>query len=554
MINRILRLIHTLRYLKPGQLAFFILRRKFPPKPVSYEGVPRLSNGLSLLSPAPVEGTYIGEHRFCFLNVERDLGTDMIWSPSDVPRLWRYNLHYFDYLRDDACSKDHGLGLITSWIDRNPQGSEPGWEPFTASLRIVNWVFFLHRNPLAVNDKVLASLYEQVLWLEKNDERHILANHYFENLKALSFAGCFFEGADAQRWRRKGLLGVKEQLEEQTLSDSGHYERTPQYHALMLENYLDLLNLVRGSEGKQKELSEDSILGYCQRALVFYQQILFPDKKPPLFNDTAFGIAPSVQVLGEYFQRLSGVDGLTEILPQSVEYRDSGIFLYRSDDDMLVVDGGDVGPSYQPGHTHCDMLSYELMLGGHRIVVDTGVCEYSPGETRRALRSTRAHNTVSVNGAEQSEVWGEFRVARRAKMLNAQVSTDFGRWEFKGAYRGFHCVGRVVEHHRVIEVAHSPCINEISITDTVTGADGKLIESFIHLHPSVEIVTQSEHSLSLSVSPELSFSIEFPRTVTCALEESFYCPEFGVQQPNTRIVLKPTSVSECSLTYTIKRN
>ena len=84
-------------------------------------------------------------------------------------------------------------------------------------------------------------LTKSVSWLEKNDERHILANHYFENLKALLFAGCFFIGKDADRWRERALVEIPKQLREQTLQDGGHYERSPQYHALMLENYLDII-------------------------------------------------------------------------------------------------------------------------------------------------------------------------------------------------------------------------------------------------------------------------------------------------------------------------
>lgn len=59
-----------------------------------------------------------------------------------MPKLWRYNLHYFDYLLDsDRCSKAKAR-LISDWIDRNPIGIGDGWEPYTLSLRIVNWIKF----------------------------------------------------------------------------------------------------------------------------------------------------------------------------------------------------------------------------------------------------------------------------------------------------------------------------------------------------------------------------------------------------------------------------
>ena len=95
----------------------------------------------------------------------------------------------------------------------------------------------------------------------------------------------------------------------------------------------------------------------------------------------------------------------------------SGYFVIRNLDDMLVVDCGEVGPDYQPGHAHCDTLSFELASDGRTIIVDSGVYDYEDSEMRRYVRSTRAHNTAMVDGCEQSEIWGAFRVARRARPI-----------------------------------------------------------------------------------------------------------------------------------------
>src|SRR6185295_1096925 len=73
-----------------------------------------------------------------------------------------------------------------------------------------------------------------------------------------------------------------------------------------------------------------------------------------------------------------------------------------------------VGPSYQPGHAHADTLSFELSLHGRRVLVNSGTSEYGTGPERQRQRSTAAHNTVVIDGQDSSEVWGGFRVARRA--------------------------------------------------------------------------------------------------------------------------------------------
>ena len=263
MFKKYFRLLNTIKYLKPSQLFYYLLRRNLPANKVTVSVAPVLRDGLDLVRPISIEGVIHNEKYFSFLNLTRQLSIDSFdWSPENVPRLWRYNLHYFDYLREENLSDQYKYSLTKDWVMGNPQNSIPGWEPFTTSLRIVNWIFYF--SAIQPRDStVVNSLYEQTLWLEKNDERFILANHYFENMKALVFAGCFFSGADAERWRKKGTQELVKQLVEQTLSDGGHYERSPQYHVLMLENYLDLYNLAK------------IILIYLIKALFCYYKILY---------------------------------------------------------------------------------------------------------------------------------------------------------------------------------------------------------------------------------------------------------------------------------------
>jgi hypothetical protein len=70
-------------------------------------------------------------------------------------------------------------------------------------------------------------------------------------------------------------------------------------------------------------------------------------------------------------------------------------------------------PSYQPGHAHCDALSFELSCGEERVVCDTGVFEYVQGERRRIARATASHATLEVAGGEQAEIWAPHRIGGR---------------------------------------------------------------------------------------------------------------------------------------------
>jgi len=60
---------------------------------------------------------------------------------------------------------------------------------------------------------------------------------------------CIFRGDEAEEWLGKGLSILAREVPEQVLDDGGHFERSPMYHSIILEDLLDLLN-VFGVYGK----------------------------------------------------------------------------------------------------------------------------------------------------------------------------------------------------------------------------------------------------------------------------------------------------------------
>ncbi len=564
-IARLIRLIHTIRYLKPRQLFYFVKRRRFPAARVSISCEQVSTERWDIDEPLAVHSLATEANVFTFLNIERDFGAHIDWQCAKLPRLWGYNLHYFDFLRQPDIDPDTKRAWLISWVEANPQGTQPAWEPFTTSLRIVNWVFFFARYPDYVDDQLKQSLYLQSLWLERNDERHILANHYFENLKALLFAGVFFAGQDALRWRRRASTELKAQIAEQTLADGGHYERSPQYHALMLENSLDLYNLALACPDRVDKDFTQTFLRSCERGLRWLEAVVFPDQNIPLFNDSAFGVSPTIAELQIYAKRLFDYRPQDSGIPRLISLAESGLYGVCTQQDMVVMDCGDVGPDYQPGHTHCDFLSYELMLSGNRVVVDTGVCEYEPGPRRHALRETRSHNTVCVNGLDQSEVWGEFRVARRAKKVAAAVygapGTD-SNITLEGSFEGFFTGGwgskPLFRHERQMDVKlDKACIKAVQIVDTIAALSGSAadifsLESCIHIHPDFEPVL-ADATLS-SDAPDGTTRVLLQRgdtPIACVyadadlrveIRDAIYCPEFGKVLMNKKLVLSPTDL------------
>ena len=565
MIRNFFQLLNTLKYLKFRQFCYYILRRKFPAIVVHSERPRYEVNPVILFDPIATSCRVGEEDAIQFLNQTRSFQLKNIdWCPADTQRLWRYNLHYFDYLRDPVWSVEEKIELIADWVATNKQPSQPGWEPFTCSLRLVNWLFFFNKNKQCINKELSNSIYEQVLWLERNDERHILANHYFENLKALLFAGCFFHNTgvqdkNAEQWLKRGQKEIIQQLKEQTFADGGHYERSPQYHALMLENYLDIYNLSISNSALFDHDFISQLKNFSISNLNWLNDIVFPDKKIPLFNDSAFGIAPSLDKLNQYANDLFDYQYQEEEKNLTIiEKHDSGLYGLRTGSDMLIMDCGDIGPSYQPGHTHCDFLSYELMLAGQRLVVDTGVFEYEPGQLRQYVRSTRAHNTVSIDGDEQSEVWGEFRVARRAIKHNAQVSTVDDHIHITGAYSGFY--GATIgfkprfKHQRDINVKFvKDTIGSIDVIDTLTGSGEHEAESYIHIHPDFLLDPIDEKNIKILFNGAVFAMLAINSDCQYRIEKTIYCPEFGVKHDINCIVIYRQGLMPLNLGYRIQR-
>ena len=513
----------------------------------------------ALAAPLSISGIYMSDDEFIFLNVARNITANHIdWQPDDMSRLWQYNLHYFDFLREEARSVENKKALIDDWIQANQQGSQPGWEPFTVSLRIVNWVFFFLTEIKDENipQAWLDSLFEQSLWLSKNNEKHILANHYFENIKALMFASVYFQSTLAEKWLEQSQQLLREQLQEQFLEDGGHYEKSPQYHCLMVENCLDLYNLVANNRVVCDSSLQVILKSQIEYSLHWLNDMHYHNGDIPLFNDSANGIAPSYIALCQYASRLFLYEPEASITTggKLIDLYASGYYGIEAGLDKFLIDCGDIGPSYQPGHAHCDFLSYELAFDDQMIIVDAGVYEYTEGEMRAYVRSTKAHNTITVDGDDQSELWAAFRVARRATKLHAEITHKDRGANFKGSYEGFYAVRGRAKHMRNVDMILSDDgngIERIAVKDSVQFSGEHQVENYIHLHPALTCKDDGVGNIQLICHGELVAQLILGDGSHYKIATSFYCPEFGKRIENSVVILEKTGHSEVLMDYQI---
>jgi len=369
------------------------------------------------VEPAPFEGSDPDpdtetRHTIELVN-QRVVFPDRVdWNHTAAGPLWAYQLHQFDYLREPAVSAVARAALIEDWIARHASGV--GWDPHPISLRILSWAkLLLSEGALqvdaAAHDRIRLSLASQIETLSRNLEIRLQANHLLSNLIGVVFGGLLFQGARADGWLGFQPM-LRRQLEEQVGPDGAHIERSPMYHALLLENVLDLLNLARAAGGRVDADFVALLQDKASRMLGAQRVWQHPDGDIALFSDSAFRVAHSPARLEDYAAGL-GVAPVTPLRTGMLDH--AGFGRLEVGPFVLIASLAGPMPSYQPGHAHCDALSFELSCGDERVVCDTGVFEYVSGDRRRIARATASHATLEVAGGEQAEIWAPHRIGGR---------------------------------------------------------------------------------------------------------------------------------------------
>jgi uncharacterized heparinase superfamily protein len=308
-----------------------------------------------------------------------------------------------------------------------------------------------------------------------------------------------FQGAHAERWRAAGLHILEQELPRQILADGAHVERSPMYHSMILEDLLDLCNLRGAFGGFLPDLSD-----YASRMLGWLECMTHPDGGISFFNDSSLGIAPDHIALEAYAIRLG-------FLSEPVMLGESGYVRLENDHTVVIFDAAPLGPDYQPGHGHADTLSFELSYRGRRVLVNSGTSTYDAGPVRAFERGTAAHNTIRIDGVDQSEMWAAFRVARRAQPFD--VRTDHRSFA-EAAHDGYRRLQPGVTHRRRIHLDG----DTVLITDQLEGSGRHAVEVFYHLAPGADP------------------SIRLDANLTCEVIPSLYSTGFNESVPNQTVV------------------
>jgi uncharacterized heparinase superfamily protein len=464
--------------------------------PVAAGGWPTGFTPLDAIAPQRWPGlAELASGRIRILGMTRDLRGPNRWQYADAPQLWRYHLHYWDWAWGLAAEADRGAAravfarLWQSWQASCGFGQGDAWLPYPTALRAWSWCG-LYRDLVAGSDLEPAFLREVAAhagFLRRNLESDVGGNHLIKGLKALAGLGVFLRD---ERLLGRSLRQLATQLAVQVLPDGGHYERAPAYHCQVLADLIDVADLLAAA-GRTPGPELTLAIAVMRRWL---GAVLTPGGTVPLLNDGY----PVAGALVAALRPESPPDVPLVTLP------DTGLIRGAVGGWHLVADVGAPCPDELPAHAHADTLGCLLHADGVPLLVDTGTSTYTAGQVRSYERSTAAHNTAEVDGADSTEVWGAFRAGRRARVHDLAASGRASRVTAEATHDGYRRLPGRPAHRRRWSLTGAG----LEVEDEVTGGKRHEIAlrwhlapgAAVELHPDGAVVSTAAGDFPVSVS------------------------------------------------------
>ena len=413
--------------------------------------------------------------------------------------------------------------LMLDWMEKNPPGvCEANWEGvFETSVRIANWCWahalFVHSPTFDAEThlELLRGLTGMGKFLSRHLEVHSWNNHLLLEAKALAMLGRLYpELPGSAHWRRRGMKCLREQLRRQVVSDGVHSERSSHYHRLVTSELLEHVVVGRLAGAEEEDISDDL------RALAsFLAALTRVDGTLPMLGDSsrmdehirfdvlrcAAALFDDPALLGECLSTPGDLEEGTRWLlgglgldlkppptpgdsSRSSAFRVGGYWVCHSrTGERSLHSVFDCGPFSDPvvyGHGHADALSIDLTVGPHNFVLDPGMYSAYMGlDWRNYFRGTAAHNTVVVDGRDQT-------ILRGAKRAYKQAPTEPKAWwscellDFVcGAHRGYERLSPSVVHERSVFFLKD---RYWLVTDALSGEGQHRFDLLFHLLPGSE--------------------------------------------------------------------
>jgi uncharacterized heparinase superfamily protein len=469
-----------------------------------------------------------------------------------------------------------------SWCDQNRFLIGLNWKsPLEAGLRLISWTFVSFvRDDWNRKDgfpkEFLETIYQHQYFISKFYSKHSSANnHLIGEMTGLYVASVFWPYfRESDSWRSLARRKLIEEIVRQLENDGVGKERATEYQLFILEFFI-----LAGALGQA--IGDDFPADYWDRIgrmAVFLAAISDRNGNLPMFGDGDSGQVIAVaenthQRVGSLLRicrlnkqndaqdesdvrsRLllwgqksdemplrpaSELDGELEKFPQGGYYvlaNNRG-----ADDEVIVVfDAGPLGFAPLYAHGHADALSFWLSYGGQEFLIDPGTFTYyTREEWREYFRSTAAHNTVRVDGLDQSVPGGRFLWRRVAACRAEHVENNQEFINVRAFHDGYRRLPDPVIHRR--ELRLDKRTRSLLVTDLLECKASHDVEVFFHFSEQCQVRQMARDSF-VAVNGNRSLNVRLDACLQSALCRGSEKPisgwvsrKFGVKEPSFTLV------------------
>lgn len=517
----------------------------------------------------------------------------------DVKVLWELGRqqHLISLAAAYACSgnteyRDAVVSQIEGWIDANPFGMGVHWcSALEVGLRLISWavvhsLLTLRDHQLGLfsvvcePDKFGLAIYQQAWFIRYYLSRYSSANnHLIGELTGLWVTSQVFDlGAKGEQWGKFAQKELEEQALDQIYSDGVNKEQAIYYHLWVLE-YLLFAWLVGGRCNQPfSQVFRERVLLMSE----FLHDISPKNGEPPQIGDADDGFVTRFEpnwpshpyhdvqrAISIVFRNRYGVFKekpsqkafwyglIAGLLPGDVAnteldaeksypilYKDGGLAILGEEHLRIVFDAGSLGYPSIAAHGHADALSFCLALDGEWWLVDPGTYAYQGGaEWRDYFRGTSAHNTVVINGKNQSRIGGAFLWLERAHShFEAFGKKSDGTQYVRGVHDGYAAIGSI--HHR--EIRYLGANNTVEIIDIIENKKhSRSLQAFIYFHfaPDMEITLEDSRCLVTKPGSKQKLRMDLDQEYKWVVVkgqidpiQGWYSPNIGLKVPAAVLV------------------
>ncbi len=435
-----------------------------------------------------------GGHVPLFASHTVDVATPPDWNaaldPADIKYTWELNRHLHLVrlaqawvLTGDAHWRASVTAQLRSWLEQCPPAVGPNWKSgLELGIRLINWslIWQLLQGEVdpALREPWLASIRAHCAWIAARLSRHSSANnHLIGELAGLYVAACTWPcWPESQAWRAQAQRELEAQMQVQFHADGVHREQAFAYHGFCCD-FLLLAGLLGQASGAPFSSAYWARLHRAQA-----------------FTRAAANVLGNVGDADDgCVWRLGSASWLRHLFPGPPPpalpaqpawcWRDAGYYLFGTQG--RVQGGVDCGPLGYLGiaaHGHADALSVTLNIDGEPVLVDSGTYAYWCDQRWRAyFHGTSAHNTVRVDGLDQSVGGGRFLWLRKAQCRVDAAPTSATDFFLSASHDGYLRLADPVRHQRSITFRH----NVLLVQDHVVGKQTHRSEIFWHFAPQL---------------------------------------------------------------------